>query len=319
MIPTLPPPCEPTARVPDNARPGEVDRSRQVEFEHAMRQRADKDAQEQARQPSRYSGYSALAEHKQRPAESRSTASLPGHALKQRPLNERRDPSHDSDSPSNQASTDPAQANAGRQPTTNNKPRDKVQDRKGSANKTKATPDAPNISARQLLLDKSTLKTLEALLGHSQSTEHKTPNAIEPLALALPSQTPGDRLLAQLLAEPQTAALKKDLEQLLTAMQARIQSHTSQSAGNSTLLQINLQHLGTVEIQLAQHRGVLYIELQASSGTLLHLQQARGELLERLNKLNPGQETQLAFADSGDAEQRSRQQRHLEDEWEPEP
>ena len=319
MIPTLPPPCEPTARVPDNARPGEVDRSRQVEFEHAMRQRADKDAQEQARQPSRYSGYSALVEHKQRPAESRNTASLPGRSLKsERPLNERRDASHDSDSSSNQASTDAAQANAPRQPA-NKKPRDKVQDRKGSANKTKATPDAPNISARQLLLDKSTLKTLEALLGHSQSTEHKTPNAIEPLAMALPSQTPGDRLLAQLLAEPQTAALKKDLAQLLTAMQARIQSHTSQSAGNSTLLQINLQHLGTVEIQLAQHRGVLYIELQASSGTLLHLQQARGELLERLNKLNPGQETQLAFADSGDAEQRSRQQRHLEDEWEPEP
>lgn len=318
MIPTLPPPCEPTARVPDNARPGEVDRSRQVEFEHAMRQRADKDAQEQARQPSRYSGYSALAEHKPRPAESRSTASLPGHAFKQRPLNERRDPSHDSDSSSNQASTDPAQANAGRQPT-NNKPRDKEQDRKGSANKAKATPDAPNISARQLLLDKSTLKTLEALLGQSQSTEHKTQSALEPLALALPSQTPGDRLLAQLLAEPQADALKKDLEQLLTAMQARIQSHISPGASNSTLLQINLQHLGTVEIQLAQHRGVLYIELQASSGTLLHLQQARGELLERLNKLNPGQETQLAFADSGDAEQRSRQRRQLEDEWEPEP
>ncbi|MDD2052469.1 type III secretion system needle length determinant [Pseudomonas putida] len=318
MIPTLPPPCEPTARVPDNARPGEVDRSRQVEFEHAMRQRADKDAQEQARQPSRYSGYSALAEHKPRPAESRSTASLPGHTFKQRPLNERRDPSHDSDSSSNQASTDAAQANAPRQPT-NKKPRDKVQDRKGSANKAKATPDTPNISARQLLLDKSTLKTLEALLGQSQSTEHKTQSALEPLALALPNQTPGDRLLAQLLAEPQTAALKKDLEQLLTAMQARIQSHTSPGASNSTLLQINLQHLGTVEIQLAQHRGVLYIELQASSGTLLHLQQARGELLERLNKLNPGQETQLAFADSGDAEQRSRQRRQLEDEWEPEP
>lgn len=318
MIPTLPPPCEPTTRAPDTARPGEVDRSRQVEFEHAMRQRADKDAQEQARQPSRHSGYSALVEHKQRPAESRNTASLPGHAFKQRPLNERRDPSHDSDSSSNQASTDPAQANAGRQPT-NNKPRDKEQDRKGSANKAKDTPDAPTISARKLLLDKSTLKTLEALLGQSQSTEHKPPNAIEPLAMALPSQTPGDRLLAQLLAEPQTAALKKDLEELLTAMQARIQSHTSHSASNSTLLQINLQHLGTVEIQLAQHRGVLYIELQASSSTLLHLQQARGDLLERLNKLNPGQETQLAFADSGDAEQRSRQQRHLEEEWEPEP
>lgn len=319
MIPTLPPPCEPTARVPDNARPGEVDRSRQVEFEHAMRQRADKDAQEQARQPSRHSVYSALAEYKQRPAESRSTASLPERALKQRPLNERRGASHDSDSSGNQASTDPAQANAGRQPTTNNKPRDKVQDRKGSANKAKAAPDASNISARQLLLDKSALKALEALLGQSQSTEHKTQSALEPLALALPSQTPGDRLLAQLLAEPQTTALKKDLEQLLTAMQARIQSHTSPSASNSTLLQINLQHLGTVEIQLAQHRGVLYIELQASSSTLLHLQQARGDLLERLNKLNPGQETQLAFADSGDAEQRSRQQRHLEEEWEPEP
>lgn len=313
MIPTLPPPSEPPARAPDNARPGEVDRSRQVEFEHAMRQRADNGAQEQARQLSRHS---ALLDHQQRSAQSRSALPLPVRTSKsERPVDERRDASQDSES---LASTDPGQANASQQPA-GNKPRDKVQDKKDTSEKTKAQPDEPALSARKLLLGKHAIKALEAALGQPHSVESKALAAIEPVAvaLALSSQTPGDRLLAQLLAEPQAVALKQDLEQLLTAMQARIQSHASSHGNNSTLLQIRLQHLGAVEIQLAQHRGMLHIEVQASSGTLLHLQQARGELLERLHKLNPGQEVQLAFADSQDSQQRSRQRRHLEEEWEP--
>lgn len=317
MIPTLTPPSTPPMRAPDHAQPGEVDRRRQVEFEHAMRQRADNGAQEQARQLSRYT---VLVDHQQRSAQSRRTASVPGRAVKpERPVNERCDASQDDDSSNNPANTGPEQANTSQQPT-DNKPRNKVQLSKDTPDKATTTPDAPGISERKLLLGKPTSKALEALLGQTQPTEHKAQGAIEPLAVALylPGQTPGDRLLAQLLADPQMSALKQDLEHLLTAMQARIQHPANTSASNSTLLQISLQHLGAVEIQLVHGRGKLHIEVQASSGTLLHLQQARGELLERLHKLNPGQGIQLAFADSGDADQRSRQRRHLEDEWEPE-
>ena len=309
MIRNLPPPPEPSARTPDAARQVEVDRGRQAEFEQALRQRADHGAQEQARQHSRHAAPAhALQPLVPRPLALRTVKS-------ERQADDRKPTPQDSDSPPAQTGSETAQTTPAKQPAE--KPRDKVHDKQDAPDKTKPGAGEQMAAQHKLLTDKQALKALEAILGQAAVSEKTAPPLIEPVALALLAQTPGDRLLAQVLAAPLAMPLKQDLEQLVAALQVRIQSHAS-SHGQNTLLQVRLQHLGTIEVQLAHHRGALQIDVQASAGSLLQLQQARGDLLERLHKLNPGQDIQMSFADSQDPDQRSRQRRHVEEEWEPE-
>ncbi len=129
---------------------------------------------------------------------------------------------------------------------------------------------------------------------------------------------PGDRLLARLLASSGSRPLPlADLARLLDAVQGRIQV-ASAAESHAARLQVQLPQLGAVEVQVLHGHGQLQIEISASPGSLALLQQARGELLERLQRLHPEQPVQLTFNQQQDSGQRSRQRRYLHEEWQAE-
>lgn len=129
-------------------------------------------------------------------------------------------------------------------------------------------------------------------------------------------QTPGDKLLARLLKTTEQPSFSRDLDKLAQTLQVHIQAGESRN-GSSTRLQVNLAQLGQVDVQLNHSRGELHVEIQASPGSLLQLQLARGDLMERLQRLHPGQPIQLTFAQQQHGgDQGSRQRRHVYDEWE---
>ncbi|MDD0976391.1 type III secretion system needle length determinant [Pseudomonas fontis] len=128
-------------------------------------------------------------------------------------------------------------------------------------------------------------------------------------------QTPGDRLLATLHSPPVPTPLKRELEQLISTLQAHLYS-AAPAAKGGTLIRVTLPSLGTIEVHLSQVQGQLHVDISASAGSLNTLQQARGELLERLHRLAPEQPVSLAFGNAKD--QGSRQRRNLYEEWEPE-
>ncbi|MBF3255143.1 type III secretion system needle length determinant, partial [Pseudomonas aeruginosa] len=104
---------------------------------------------------------------------------------------------------------------------------------------------------------------------------------------------------------------------LLDAVQARIQV-ASAAESHAARLQVRLPQLGAVEVQVLHGHGQLQVEISASPGSLAFLQQARGELLERLQRLHPEQPVQLTFNQQQDSGQRSRQRRYLHEEWQAE-
>nr|VVH79705.1 Flagellar hook-length control protein FliK [Pseudomonas aeruginosa] len=108
-----------------------------------------------------------------------------------------------------------------------------------------------------------------------------------------------------------------DLARLLDAVQGRIQV-ASAAESHAARLQVQLPQLGAVEVQVLHGHGQLQIEISASPGSLALLQQARGELLERLQRLHPEQPVQLTFNQQQDSGQRSRQRRYLHEEWQAE-
>lgn len=138
----------------------------------------------------------------------------------------------------------------------------------------------------------------------------------EPAPVAVTTQTPGDKLLARLLHGAEPPALGKDLDKLMQTLQLHIHAGVTRD-GSTTLLQVNLAQLGQIDVQLAHSHGHLHVEIQASPGSLLQLQLARGDLMERLQRLNPGQPIQLTFNQHQQgSDQGSRQRRHVQDEWE---
>ncbi|MCR7446121.1 type III secretion system needle length determinant, partial [Pseudomonas aeruginosa] len=163
--------------------------------------------------------------------------------------------------------------------------------------------------------------------GEGRGEERRQPGETDPSALPpddqapvpLPAmQTPGDRLLARLLASSGSRPLPlADLARLLDAVQARIQV-ASAAESHAARLQVRLPQLGAVEVQVLHGHGQLQVEISASPGSLAFLQQARGELLERLQRLHPEQPVQLTFNQQQDSGQRSRQRRYLHEEWQAE-
>ncbi|HCA6671762.1 TPA: type III secretion system needle length determinant PscP, partial [Pseudomonas aeruginosa] len=163
--------------------------------------------------------------------------------------------------------------------------------------------------------------------GEGRGEERRQPGETDPSAqppddqapMPLPAmQTPGDRLLARLLASSGSRPLPlADLARLLDAVQARIQV-ASAAESHAARLQVRLPQLGAVEVQVLHGHGQLQVEISASPGSLAFLQQARGELLERLQRLHPEQPVQLTFNQQQDSGQRSRQRRYLHEEWQAE-
>lgn len=114
-----------------------------------------------------------------------------------------------------------------------------------------------------------------------------------------------------------TPAFAQDLQALVERLQLQLLAG-KRGNGDMAMLRARLPHLGTVEVRLIQAGHALQVEIHASPGSLQQLQAARGELLERLQRLDPGQPLSLSFANDGGGDQRSRNQRHVHDEWQPE-
>ena len=129
---------------------------------------------------------------------------------------------------------------------------------------------------------------------------------------------PGDKLLARLQPTPAAPVLTRDVQQLLSALQPHIQCAVTPT-GSASVVQVHLPQLGHVEVQLVTIHGQLQVDIQASPGSLLQLQLARHELLERLQRVSPEQPVHLSFSNAQDGDQRSRQRRSVYDEWEPQP
>nr|EPB94350.1 translocation protein in type III secretion [Pseudomonas plecoglossicida NB2011] len=126
-------------------------------------------------------------------------------------------------------------------------------------------------------------------------------------------QTPGDKLLSTLQGTAAPQAVARDLTQLIETLQVHLQSRSS--SGNTTVLHITLPTLGAVEVKLAQAAGQLQIDFVTSTSSLLPLQLARADLLERLQKLNPEHSVTLQFSDAQqDSKHGSRQRRHVFEE-----
>ena len=159
--------------------------------------------------------------------------------------------------------------------------------------------------------------------SHEQGKEHDDQAPDMPVldenqsVLPSPLQTPGDKLLASLQSNQQSAPATRDIGQLLDALQAHLRTATSHNKA-VVQLHVTLPNLGVVAVQITHVQGQLQVDIQANPGSLMQLQQARNELMERLQKLNPEQPVTLSFGNSQNNDQGSRQRRHVHDEWEPE-
>ncbi len=183
----------------------------------------------------------------------------------------------------------------------------------------RSRPQRRPVSGFAARADSGRRRPLERSVGNPEKPIHPhSPRRPSACATARHTQTPGDRLLARLLASSGSRPLPlADLARLLDAVQARIQV-ASAAESHAARLQVRLPQLGAVEVQVLHSHGQLQVEISASPGSLAFLQQARGELLERLQRLHPEQPVQLTFNQQQDSGQRSRQRRYLHEEWQAE-
>lgn len=144
-------------------------------------------------------------------------------------------------------------------------------------------------------------------------TEHSAGEPCMPMPLPAPA---GDRAPWSQAGQP--SALTQDLQLLVERLQLQLLG--TKAAGKSqALLHAQLPQLGPVQVRLCQLGGSLQVEVQATATSIRHLHGASGELLERLQRLDPSQPVSLTFAaSSGDGERGSRNKRHVYDEQWPE-
>ncbi|MGL5324779.1 MAG: type III secretion system needle length determinant [Aeromonas sp.] len=122
--------------------------------------------------------------------------------------------------------------------------------------------------------------------------------------------TPGDLLLAR-VAPP---VEHHELGQLLSRLAVDIQLEVGRP-DRPPLLQLTLPALGELAIRIERHQGTLQVEILASEQGQLLLNQGRGELIDRLQRLYPGERVAFDLFTRGDSEQGSRQKRSIYDEW----
>jgi type III secretion protein P len=123
-------------------------------------------------------------------------------------------------------------------------------------------------------------------------------------------RTPGDLLLARI----SPTLMNHELGQLLERLAVDIQLELGRPE-RPPLLRLNLPELGELAIRIAHHHGELQIEILATSQGQLLLNQGRSELIDRLQRLYPGEQVTLDLFNQADSEQGSRQQRSIYEEW----
>ncbi|MGY3860386.1 type III secretion system needle length determinant [Aeromonas lacus] len=132
-------------------------------------------------------------------------------------------------------------------------------------------------------------------------------SAIRVLPLAA---TPGDLLLARVAPRVD----HHELGQLLSQLAVDIHLELGRPE-RPPMLQLTLPALGELAIRIEHHQGSLQVEMLASEQGSQLLNQGRGELIDRLQRLYPGERIAFDLFTRGDSEQGSRQKRSIYDEW----
>ncbi|HHQ4535445.1 TPA: type III secretion system needle length determinant [Aeromonas veronii] len=128
----------------------------------------------------------------------------------------------------------------------------------------------------------------------------------------IPTQvkTPGDLQLARLAP----AENNRELGQLLERLAVDIYQELGRSE-RPPLLRLTLPQLGDLSIRIAHHHGELQIEILATAQGELLLNQGRSDLVDRLQRLYPGERVALDLFGQPDSEQGSRHKRSIYEEW----
>ncbi|MGN5078399.1 type III secretion system needle length determinant [Aeromonas veronii] len=128
----------------------------------------------------------------------------------------------------------------------------------------------------------------------------------------LPPQvkTPGDLQLARLAP----AENNRELGQLLELLAVDIYQELGRPE-RPPLLRLTLPQLGDLSIRIAHHHGELQIEILATAQGELLLNQGRSDLVDRLQRLYPGERVALDLFGQPDSEQGSRHKRSIYEEW----
>lgn len=128
--------------------------------------------------------------------------------------------------------------------------------------------------------------------------------------LPLQVKTPGDLQLARLAP----AENNRELGQLLERLAVDIYQEQG-SPERPPLLRLTLPQLGDLSIRIAHQGGELQIEILATAQGELLLNQGRSDLVDRLQRLYPGERVALDLFGQPDSEQGSRHKRSIYEEW----
>ncbi len=123
-------------------------------------------------------------------------------------------------------------------------------------------------------------------------------------------KTPGDLQLARLTP----AESNRELGQLLERLAVDIYQDMGRPE-RPPLLRLTLPQLGDLSIRIAHYHGELQIEILATAQGELLLNQGRSDLVDRLQRLYPGERVALALFGQPDSEQGSRHKRSIYEEW----
>ena len=123
-------------------------------------------------------------------------------------------------------------------------------------------------------------------------------------------KTLGDLQLARLAP----AESNRELGQLLERLAVGIYQELGRPE-RPPLLRLTLPQLGDLSIRIAHHHGELQIEILATAQGELLLNQGRSDLVDRLQRLYPGERVALDLFGQPDSEQGSRHKRSIYEEW----
>nr|WP_236364826.1 type III secretion system needle length determinant [Aeromonas veronii] len=150
---------------------------------------------------------------------------------------------------------------------------------------------------------------LAELLASGTAATDEMPEAKGPPPIP-PLKTPGDLQLARLAP----AESNRELGQLLERLAVDIYQELGRPE-RPPLLRLTLPQLGDLSIRIAHHHGELQIEILATSEGQLLLNQGRSDLVDRLQRLYPGERVALDLFGQPDSEQGSRHKRSIYEEW----
>ncbi len=153
---------------------------------------------------------------------------------------------------------------------------------------------------------------LAELLASGTAATEVTDEIPEASGQPIPPQvkTPGDLQLARLAP----AENNRGLGQLLERLAVDIYQELGRPE-RPPLLRLTLPQLGDLSIRIAHHHGELQIEILATAQGELLLNQGRSDLVDRLQRLYPGERVALDLFGQPDSEHGSRHKRSIYEEW----